>query len=94
MESIEELLNETKKDGRICPQPQVWVALCEVMQGAACDGAGRPPSPLILAAWHEPHLSKIIRFQEQMHWADQSGCLPQVAEFIKNMSEENWFRGD
>lgn len=94
--TLDDVLNEAKRDGRICPLPMKWKELWEMLPEKKRRGAGWEPSlPLILAAWHDtPHLSKIIRLQEHIHWADEHGVLPEVYDFLRNLKAEDWYYGD
>jgi len=68
--------------------------LWEMLPDRTQIGAGwEPPPPLILAAWHEaPAMSKMLRLAEHIHWAETHGALEQVATFLRNLREEDWFR--
>ena len=79
MTTLETVLQEAKKEGRICPQPIKWNEFTKILNEAS---GSRPPPPLILAAWFEPHLSKILRFDEQIRWAEESGCQEEAAKII------------
>ena len=66
MITIDQAIEEAQKNGRVCPQPQRWNELYELLPDRKRKGNGWEPSlPLILAAWWDtPILSKIIRFRE------------------------------
>lgn len=93
MSSVEQILEEVRRDGRICPQPQVWNGLHKLLCDVASP-AQKPPPPLILAAWFEPHLSKILRLREQIEWADKHNCLVEVSEYLDSLPEESWYKGE
>jgi len=61
MTTLETVLQEAKKEGRICPQPIKWNEFTKILNEAS---GSRPPPPLILAAWFEPHLSKTPLIRE------------------------------
>ncbi len=92
MIAIEQAIAEAQKNDRVCPQPQQWNELYELLPERKRKGNGWEPAlPLILAAWRNtPVLSKIIRFREHLEWADSHGALSEVFEFMKNLPEEEW----
>ena len=55
-------------------------------------GSGwEPPLPLILAAWHTTSaLSKKLRLEEHIRWAEENGALEAVAAFLHGLPEEDW----
>jgi hypothetical protein len=95
MATLDEVLAESTKGGRICPQPNKWNELWELLPNKQRKGAGWEPSlPLILAAWHDtPHMMKIIRFQEHIRWAATHGKLDQIYDFITSLKPEEWYLG-
>jgi hypothetical protein len=91
-ESAENLIAYCRENNRVCPQPDRWIELWEMLPDRKQIGAvWEPPLPLILAAWHEtPATSKMLRLAEHIHWADAHGVLPLVATFLRNLPEEDW----
>ena len=91
-EAAENLIAYCREDNRVCPQPDRWIELWEMLPDRKQIGAvWEPPLPLILAAWHEtPAISKMLRLAEHIHWADAHGVLPQVDTFLRNLGEKDW----
>lgn len=50
-----------------------------------------PSPPLILAAWYEPAIFKILRFKEHLEWANKQGQLEEISNYLKSLKEENWY---
>lgn len=73
-----ELLTYSRLNDRVCPQPQRWQALWEMLPDRKRAGSGWQPSvPLILAAWHDtPAILKMARLAEHIEWAAAHGALP------------------
>ena len=96
MTSIEQVIAETQKNGRVCPQPQRWNELYKLLPDRKRkDNGWEPALPLILGAWWDtPMLSKTIRFREHLEWADAHGVLAKVFEFMTNLPEEEWYHGE
>lgn len=91
-EDVEDLLAYCKSNKRICPMPDKWDELWKMLPGRSRVGSAWEPSlPLILAAWHNsPALSKMLRLQEHIHWADKTGALESVGVFLRRLREEDW----
>jgi hypothetical protein len=92
MTTLTEILVEVKKNNRVCPQPQQWQQLYELLPDKKRKGGGWEPSlPLILAAWWDtPAISKMLRLREHIEWAATHGCLEQVYSFLQALPEEQW----
>jgi hypothetical protein len=91
-EDLESVLTYCKDNKRVCPMPQSWVKLYELLPNRRRAGAGwEPPLPLILAAWDDtPALLKMLRLVEHVEWAAQHGAMPQVASFLTQLPEDSW----
>lgn len=101
--SMRELEDEVSNEGeassigaegqkRICPKPQPWNELYEILlnETKQKDGVRAPPRPLILGAWWETSdEEKKARFMEQIAWADANGCLDKIHPII-SLSEDKW----
>lgn len=96
MPSIEDVIAEAEKNGRICPLPMRWNELWEKLPNRTRKGAGwEPPLPLILAAWWDtPILAKKLRFREHLEWADKHKCLDDIYKFMVELSEDQWYHGE
>ena len=96
MVNLEDILEKAKKNNRICPKPEKWQQLYEMLPNKKRKGVGWEPSlPLILAAWHDtPALAKRLRFREHIEWAESHGCLEQVSSFLHELQEDQWHHID
>lgn len=93
-EKLEALLKYIKADGRICPMPEYWNRLWEMLPDKKRVGVGWEPSlPLILAAWDSPYLAKILRLDEHIRYAAEHGVLDEVDIFLRNLKPDQWFCG-
>jgi hypothetical protein len=92
-ESVESLVAYCRENGRVCPMPQVWNQLWEMLPNRTRAGSGWNPSlPLILAAWHDtPAILKMLRLAEHIEWAAQHGALEVVAKYLRSLPEDQWF---
>lgn len=92
MISVDQVFAVATENDRVCPQPQKWQQLYNILPNKLRKEAGwEPPLPLILAAWWSTSpIAKRSRLQEHIEWAATHGCLNQVHDFMKSLSEENW----
>ena len=92
MPTLEEALAEAQKNERVCPQPDAWNKLYQMLPNKRQIGAGWEPAlPLILAAWWDtPALLKMLRVREHLEWADKHGCLEQVHSYLCRLAEKDW----
>ena len=92
MVSVEQVLALAQIKGRVCPQPQRWHELWEMLPDKRQKGASWEPAlPLILAAWWDtPALLKILRMRAHIEWAAAHGCLDEVHSFLSELSEDQW----
>lgn len=93
MATLESTLNEAAKNDRVCPQPQKWQALYDLLPGKARVGGGyQPAAPLILASWWDtPSLQKMNRLREHIEWAANHECLELIHGFLVDLPESDWF---
>ncbi len=96
MATLEITLAEAQKNNRVCPQPQPWQALYDLLPNKRRKGGGWEPAlPLILAAWWDtPSMMKALRFREHIEWAADQGCLDQVYAYLSGLNEEQWHHLD
>jgi hypothetical protein len=96
MVTLDDVLTEAKKNNRICPQPDKWNELYNILPDKVREGSGWKPSlSLILAAWHDtPHLLKILRLKEHIEWAADHGQVDTIYQFLINLKEEEWYHSN
>lgn len=89
---VQSLVAHSRQDQRICPQPQHWQTLWEMLPDRRqIDGRWQPPPPLILAAWYSASdFEKMQRLAEQLEWAERHGGIVAVADFLRNLNERDW----
>jgi hypothetical protein len=92
-ETAECLIAYCRENNRVCPLPPLWNKLWEMLPNRSRVGGGwSPPSPLILAAWHDtPAILKMVRLAEHIQWAEQHGALDSVSTFLRGLREVDWF---
>jgi hypothetical protein len=92
LQTQEDILALARRNQRVCPLPQQWNRLYELLPDKRRVGNGwQPALPLILAAWDTtPAMMKMLRLQEHIEWATDHGALPQVARFLASLPEDQW----
>ena len=84
----EVLLAYCRQQHRVCPVPQRWNELWELLSAGA---ETRPARPLILAAWwHTSNLRKMLRLKDQITWAASHNRLADADVFLRALSEQEW----
>lgn len=77
------------RNNRICPKPQQWNKLWEILKSKSDK---KVPAPLILAAWwHTSDEEKLERFQNHLMLADESGATHEVKLFLESINESDWY---
>lgn len=92
--TVEEVLNSVASSGRVCPQPQQWDYLWQLLPGRKHSGTTwDPPPPLILGAWWESSdAAKRERFVHHLKYARDHGALEAVASYLVGLRDDQWHR--
>lgn len=86
---LEDLFDYCRIGGRICPAPQQWNRLYQLLPGRFTPGGPRPP--LILSAWWQASdAAKARRFEEHLRYAAEHGVLAQVDAFVRSLPDGDW----
>lgn len=94
MSDFDKLWKYCTSNNRICPIPQKWNELFDMLHNKKQKSSGvwEPPLPLILAAWYDtPALSKQLRLKEHLEWAQKEKQLDDLSNFLYSLKEEEWF---
>jgi len=88
----DDLVRYCRENGRVCPMPQQWNALWNMLPNRMRAGASwQPAPPLILAAWYDtPALLTMSRLEEHIDWAVQHGVFDEVSRFLRSLPESQW----
>ena len=92
-DSVEALFAFCQENRRVCPMPQQWDHLWQILPNRQRTGAGQwlPSLPLILGAWDAPAMLKTLRLREHIKHAAQHGSLETVSNYLRGLPEEQWF---
>jgi hypothetical protein len=93
MRTVEEVLSNASMNGRVCPQPQLWNTLWEMLPERKRVGAGWEPAlPLILAGWWaSSDEQKRERLASHVRYAAEHGVLEAVADYLDSLAPEQWY---
>jgi len=91
--TLSQALAEARRSNRVCPQPQAWQKLYELLPGKRQVGRGwEPPPPLTGSAWAATtSISKRMCLRDHLEWADRQGCLEAIHGYLKNLPESDWY---
>jgi hypothetical protein len=86
------LISYCTRNGRVCPQPNQWKAVWEMLPNRRRKGGGWEPSlPLILGSWWDTtDAQKKSRLRQHVRWANEHGVLAELSEFILSLQEDQW----
>jgi hypothetical protein len=89
---LDALLAHVRQNGRVCPIPDRWNELWEMLPARRRVGHGwEPPLPLILAAWwNTPVFMKSLLFQEHIQYAEAHGVLADIDQYLRRLPEQQW----
>ena len=92
MTELDETLVLASAGGRVCPMPDAWNRLYQLLPNTHRQGAGwEPPLPLILSAWHHStDWQKAARLREHLDWAASHDALPRVHAFLAALPGDAW----
>lgn len=94
--TAQDVMVEARRFNRVCPKPQAWQRLYELIPGKIVHGPSHQPSPPLLGdAWHATSaMPKRMCLRDQIEWAEHHGALEAVMQFIKSLPEDEWHHVD
>jgi hypothetical protein len=96
-DKLKALIEYVQSDGRICPMPDLWNKLWEMLPERKQKENGRwePPLPLILAAWWDTTAEqKRERLMQHVKYAAEHGVLNEVDKFLRKLNPGQWAYGN
>ncbi len=90
--TVHEAMVEVRRFNRVCPRPQAWQALYDLIPGKLTTGhAWQPPPPITGAAWQATSaVPKRMCLREQLEWAEHQGALGEAMRFLRALPEDQW----
>lgn len=93
--TLDDILAFASSDGRVCPQPNRWHELYQMLPHRKRPDGSWLPIPLILAAWWDtPDGCKVERFRLHIRHAADHGALAAVASFLTALQPNEWHYAD
>ncbi len=92
-ETFDSLWEFCTAEKRLCPNPQCWNDLFNMLNNKKqkANGGWEPSLPLILGAWHfTMPIEKQLRFKEHIQWAESSHQLDEVGKYLRALKEDDW----
>lgn len=89
---LSELHEYVRAENRVCPKPNQWNKLYDILPGKYRGDSGWvPPLPLILAAWWETsNLQKMDRLRLHINYAADHRGLEIVDRYLRSLSTDEW----
>jgi len=89
--SLELLIDYCIDRDRICPEPNRWYELHQMLLQHRREDSPELYLPLILGGWWDTSiLDKCMRLQHHLKWAESQGCLSQADAFLRGLPEDEW----
>ena len=90
---VEDVMVEARRNNRVCPMPQQWSELYQMLPGKKLrSNVWTPTEPLLGAAWTAtPSLAKRMCFREHVEWAASHDFLEDLHTFITALPEQQWY---
>jgi hypothetical protein len=88
--SIGNLIAYARANKRICPMPDRWHTLWEMLPKEKTMGVVLPSLPLILGGRSASNAEKKKLFELHLRWANTHGALDAVDEYVRGLPEEDW----
>jgi hypothetical protein len=90
--TLEQALVEARRFNRVCPRPEYWQRLYDMLPNKVTTGRHPHPAPPIHdTAWRAtPALPKRLCLRDHLEWAENQGVLDEVMVFLKGLREEDW----
>jgi hypothetical protein len=87
--SVDDVMQEVRRNNRLCPKPLVWQRLYEWLPHKPPQ---LPSVPATRADWDQMSpMQKRSRLREHIEWAAVQGVLHKVHEAFKALPEERWY---
>jgi hypothetical protein len=88
---LELLFQYVQENKRVCPLPQTWNQLWELLPNKKRKGNGWEPSaPLILAAWHNTSDNeKRERLKSHIYYSFENKAFNVIDSFLRNLKDED-----
>jgi len=93
MAALLQIIELCESECRVCPKPDKWNGLWQLLKDKKRDGSSWIPSlPLILAAWDfSSDSSKKLRLIEHLNWAEKQNQLDEIFQYLNALKESDWY---
>lgn len=89
---LHKLLEECKRNNRVCPQPASWQRLDAMLrEKARADALATLAKPLSPMDWRDTtSLAKRSIFRSVVDWAAANGLTEDALQFVRALPEDQW----
>ena len=90
--TLDAAMVEARRNNRVCPRPEHWIAIYEMLPGRTLvNGKQFPTPPITGPAWKAtPSLPKRLFFREHLEWAERHKVIDAVYAQMKQLPEDAW----
>lgn len=90
--TYEQVMAVARKRNRVCPKPEHWAPIYELLPNRKKTARGPEPTPpLSGGAWRDtPSLSKRMTFREHIEWAATHDALDPFLAALEQLQESDW----
>lgn len=87
------LLAFVQLEDRVCPNPQEWMAMYDLLPPRVAGDKSHPGIPLILGGWWDSNdAAKRRRLAAQIRYAHVNGVFEAVDKYLRSLPESAWYR--
>ena len=90
--ALDALLAFVQLEDRVCPNPQEWMAMYDLLPPRVAGDKSHPGIPLILGGWDSSDAAKRRRLAAQIRFAEANGVFDVVDRFLRRLPESAWYR--
>lgn len=94
--TVQQVLTEARRFNRVCPLPEQWQQLYDLLPAKIISGgSSQPPPPISGPAWHATSaMPKRMCLRDHIEWAEHHGALEVVMQFLQSLPESQWHHMD
>lgn len=90
------VMAEARRFNRVCPLPEQWQQLYDLLPAKIISGgSSQPPPPISGPAWSATSaMPKRMCLRDHIEWAEHHGALEVVMLFLQSLPESQWHHMD
>lgn len=94
--TVQQVMAEARRFNRVCPLPEQWQQLYDLLPAKIVRGGSpQPPPPITGPAWNATSaMPKRMCLRDHIEWAEHHGALEAVMLFLQSLPESQWHHMD